>query len=99
MTNEPDEVERRGKGDKALAYDNATRDRILAGVKDVGRVVSVATVRAAVADVIDAGEPCYIEREHGRTCRHGWSFDLDESEEQTAERERFINAVAARIAE
>lgn len=68
--------------------------RVLEGVRDTAKVASMATVRAAVADILDAGWQCA----KGCDIKHAWRFyPDDESELETANRERFINAVAARI--
>lgn len=72
-----------------LTIDHDHLSRIGAAVKDVGRVASVATVRAALADVADAGW-------NGRP----WTLDpTDETEAQTVHRAAFINAIITRIAE
>jgi hypothetical protein len=58
------------------------------------RLVSLATVRAAIADVLDAG---YQFKNHAKPCP--WLFFHDESDEQTEIRSKFLNAVCQRIAQ
>jgi hypothetical protein len=59
------------------------------------QVASVACVRAAVADVLDAGCPDLAPK--GYKYSMPWLFFVDESEEQTELRGRFIDAVCACI--
>jgi hypothetical protein len=54
-----------------------------------------ATVRAAIADVLDAGDPSTTPV--GFQCSMPWLFWLDESDEQTELRGRFLDAVLLRI--
>lgn len=54
-------------------------------------VVTISAVRAAIADVIDAGDEGYH--------RLPWLFHYDETPDQTAERMRFLDAVERRLRE
>jgi len=75
MTYELDEVER----------------RVLEGVKDVGRVASVATLRAAIMDTIDAG--CH----HDDGMSHEWKFNAAEESFANEQRRAFVDRVAERV--
>ena len=73
---------------KALSLNLDNRGQMFAGV---------ATIRAAIADVLDAGEDAT-----GCTCsaqRHAWSFSFSEGERETENRSRFMDAVIKRIGE
>jgi hypothetical protein len=72
-------------------YDNATRDRILAGVQDVGQVTSIATLRAAIMDVVDAG--CH----HDDGMSHEWKFNAAEESFANEQRCAFVDRVAERV--
>jgi hypothetical protein len=53
------------------------------------------TIRAAIADVLDAGSDC----SRGCAAEHSWRFYLNESDQETVNRSRFMDAVIARIAD
>jgi hypothetical protein len=76
--------------------------RVREGIANDQSPASLTTVRAALADVLDRGESCAIYTGVDRQCdiRHSWEFDPnDESEDETENRELFINAIVRRIAE
>jgi hypothetical protein len=67
---------------------------------EVEQVVSVFVVRAAIADVLDAGWQC----EHGCDLRHPWMFPTEmfagddvPTDDDLLQRECFMDAVCARI--
>jgi len=77
MTYELDDVER----------------RVLEGVREVGRVASIATLRAAILDTVDAG--C----RHPDGMSHEWKFNALEEEFANEQRCAFVDEVARRIVE
>lgn len=81
---------------------DAMKREVLADMADDQQPVSVFTLRAAIADVLDKGWQC------GADCdlKHPWRFpterfegDTQPSDDDLRLREGFINAVAARVAE
>lgn len=57
-----------------------------------------ASVRAAIFDVLDAGDGNYIGHD-GQKHPWGWLFQQTESDGETARRVRFVDAVLARLEE
>jgi hypothetical protein len=74
-------------------YDDGIRDRLLAGVRDVGRVASIATIKAALLDTIDAG--CH----HDDGMSHEWKFNAAEESFANEQRCAFVDRVAERVAQ
>jgi hypothetical protein len=75
--------------------DPAVLERIPAAITRDQTFASLTTVRAAIADALDAGEDatgCACEAQ-----RHAWSFSFREDEQETEKRSRLIDAVTARI--
>ena len=75
MTYELDDVER----------------RVLAGVRDTAKAASIATVRAAIYDVIDGG--CH----HDDGMSHEWKFNAFEESFANQQRCDFVDRVAERV--
>jgi hypothetical protein len=83
-----------GKPLAEMVHDNGVEQRILTAIKQDRHLASLAVVRAAIADVLDAGRPSAFSTERG------WQFDSDdESDEESALRLDFIEAVCVRIAQ
>jgi hypothetical protein len=70
--------------------------RIAQAMERDKQFASLSVVRAAVADVLDAGDAALPPVGNHP---HPWIFGVDEREEQTECRERFTDAVCARIVE
>jgi hypothetical protein len=81
--------------DDADEFSPAVNRRLLTAIQRDGQAASVTVVRAAIADVLDTGCTCYDEK-------HPWELDdgpEDNEDDVNQQRERFIDAVTARIAE
>jgi|SRR6476659_3571537 len=72
---------------------NDVERRVLEGVRDVGRIASIATLRAAIMDVIDSG--CH----HADGMSHEWRFNSANEDFANEQRCTFIDRVAERVAQ
>jgi hypothetical protein len=75
---------------------NPVERRIAQAMERDKQFASFTVVRAAIADVLDAGD---VALPPAGSHPHPWIFGVDEREEQTECRERFIDAVCTRIVE
>src|ERR1044072_2057941 len=85
-----------------LNLDHNHTQRILTALSNDKRFASLTTIRAAIADVVDAG----WQRGEGCDLKHPWRFPtemFDGAEQPTDDdlllREKFLDAVCQRIAE
>jgi hypothetical protein len=75
---------------------NPVEQRIAQAMERDRQFASITVIRAAVADVLDAGDAALPPVGNHP---HPWIFGVDEREEQTECRERFMDAVCTRIVE
>jgi hypothetical protein len=65
--------------------------RVLVGVREVGQAASIATIKAAILDTIDAG--CH----HEDGTSHEWKFNAAEESFANEQRCAFVDRVAERV--